>query len=142
MNFLELIAKIEIYLASVLEEQAKNSENEKKIMIFDKCPIDNIAFIEREQLDEMLEKLDTNYNEIINSYDLILHLETVAKSYPELYSHENNSNRTLNKELAIKRNDRLLEAYEQCKNRVVINGYKNIKDKQEKVIEEIEKILI
>ncbi len=47
-------------------------------------------------------------NEIIESFDLILHLETIAKNYPELYTNENNKNRTLNKELAIQRNDRLL----------------------------------
>ena len=141
MNFLKLIAKIEIYLGTILEEQANSSENEKKIMFIDKCPIDNLAFIEKDELDNMLEKLNTNYNEIIDSYDLILHLETIAKSCPELYTNENNPNRTLDKELAIKRNDRLLDAYSKSKKRVIINGYKDIKNKQDKVIEEIEKIL-
>lgn len=141
LNFLELITKVELYLGNVLEVEAKNSLNKNKIMFFDKCPIDNLAFIEREQLDDMLGRLDTSYNEIIDSYDLIFHLETIAKDYPELYNNENNKNRTLDKELVIKRNDRLLDAYNESNKRVIIGCYEDIKIKYDKVIEEIEKIL-
>lgn len=141
INFLELIVKIELYLGNILEKEANDSGNENKIMFFDKCPIDNLAFIDRDELDSILNKLSTSYSEIINSYDLIIHLETIAKEYPELYTNETNNNRTLDKELAIKRNDRLLEAYSSSKNRIIINGYKDIKCKQEKVIKEIERIL-
>ena len=124
-----------------MEKETEKSSNKNKIMLIDKCPIDNMAFIKREDLDKMLERLNTSYNEIINSFDLILHLETIAKDYPELYNNENNKNRTLYKELAVKRNDMLLEAYKQSTRRVIIKGYKNIKDKQEKVREEIENML-
>jgi len=142
MNFLELIAKIELYLSNLLVEQAQNSDNEKKMILFDKCPIDNIAFIEKEELTNMLEKLNTSFDEIINSFDLILHLETIAKSYPELYTNDNNKNRTLDKELAITRNNRLLEVYRQNPKCVVIEGCKDIKEKQEKAIKTIESILL
>lgn len=142
LNFLELIAKIELSLGNILEKEANDYINENKIMFWDKCPIDNLAFIDRDELDIMLKKLNTSYSEIINSYDLIIHLETIAKDYPELYTNETNKNRTLDKDLAIKRNDRLLEAYSSCAKRVIIDGYKDIKCKQEKVIKEIEKILI
>ena len=142
MNFLELIAKIELYLSNLLVEQAQNSDNEKKMILFDKCPIDNIAFIEKDELTDMLKKLNASYDEIINSFDLILHLETIAKSYPELYTNDNNKNRTLDKDLAITRNNRLLEVYRQNPKCIVIEGYKDIKEKQEKVIKAIESILI
>lgn len=140
INFLELIAKIELYLDNLLVEQAKNSSNEKKMIFIDKCPIDNIAFIGKDELSNMLKKLDTNYDDIINSYDLILHLETIAKSYPELYTNDNNKNRTLDKELAITRNNSLLEFYKQNSKCVVIDGCKDIKEKQAKVIKAIENI--
>ena len=94
MNFLELIAKIELYLGNLLLEQAQNSNNEKKMILFDKCPIDNIAFIEKEELTDMLKKLNTSFDEIINSFDLIMHFETFAKSFPELYTKDYNKNRT------------------------------------------------
>ena len=81
MNFLELIAKIELYLSNLLVEQAQNSNNEKKMILFDKCPIDNIAFIEKDELTDMLKKLNTSYDEIINSFDLILHLETEPNNF-------------------------------------------------------------
>lgn len=141
LDFLELITKIELYLRDVLEKETEKSLNENKIMIIDKCPVDNMAFIKREELDKMLEKLNTSYFEIINSFDLILHLETIAKDYPEFYTNENNKNRTLDKDLAVERNDRLIEAYKESNKRVIIKGYKDIKEKQERVIEEIEKVL-
>ena len=112
------------------------------MILFDKCPIDNIAFIEKEELTNMLEKLNTSFDEIINSFDLILHLETIAKSYPELYTNDNNKIRTLDKELAITRNNRLLEVYRQNPKCVVIEGCKDIKEKQEKAIKTIESILL
>lgn len=141
VEFLELIVDIELYLAKMLENQANKSISENKIMLFDRCPIDNLAFIDRKELDIMLKKKNTSYDKIINFYDLIIHLETIAKTYPELYNNENNRNRTTNKEIAINRNDRLLEAYNGCNKRVIISGYKNIEFKQEKVIEEIEKYM-
>lgn len=142
LNFLELIINVELYLASILEKEAKNSMNKNKIIFFDKCPIDNIVFIEREELDYILEKFNISYSEIMSSYNLIIHLETVAKNYPELYNNENNKNRTLDKNLAIKRNDRLLDAYSKSDKRVIIDSYKDIKVKYNKVIEEIEKMLV
>ncbi len=142
MNFLELIAKIELYLSNLLIEQAQNSNNEKKMILFDKCPIDNIAFIEKDELTNMFKNINTSFDEIINSYDLILHLETIAKSYPKLYTNDNNKNRTLDKDLAIARNNRLLEVYGQNSKCIVIEGCKDIKEKQEKVIKAIESILI
>ncbi len=141
LEFLELISKIELYLRDVLEKETEKSSNKNKIMLIDKCPVDNMAFIKREELDKMLEKLNTSYYEIINSFDLIIHLETIAKDYPELYTNENNKNRTLDKELAVSRNNRLLEVYKESNKRVIIKGYKDIKDKQERVIDEIEKVL-
>lgn len=141
LEFLELITKIELYLRDVLEKETEKSSNKNKIMLIDKCPVDNMAFIKREELDKMLEKLNTSYYEIINSFDLIIHLETIAKDYPELYTNENNKNRTLDKELAVSRNNRLLEVYKESNKRVIIKGYKDIKDKQERVIDEIEKVL-
>ena len=141
LEFLELISKIKLYLRDVLEKETEKSSNKNKIMLIDKCPVDNMAFIKREELDKMLEKLNTSYYEIINSFDLIIYLETIAKDYPELYTNENNKNRTLDKELAVSRNNRLLEVYKESNKRVIIKGYKDIKDKQERVIDEIEKVL-
>ena len=138
MEFLELIAKIEIFLSNTVEEYIKN---DNAIVFYDKCPIDNLAFIEKDELEKMLEKLGTSFDKTINLFDLIIHLETIAKTYPELYSNDGNLNRTLDKRLAISRNDKLLEAYSNSKNRVIIEGTKDIQDKQNKVIEAIEKIL-
>ncbi len=68
-------------------------------------------------------------------------METIAKDYPELYTNKNNKYRTLDKELAIKRNDKLIEAYNKVNKRVIIGCYENIEIKYDEVIKEIENIL-
>ena len=55
--------------------------------------------------------------------------------------NDNNINRTLDIKLAIERNDKLLEAYNKYNNRILIDAYKDINEKKERVIEEIEKYL-
>ena len=90
----------------------------------------------------MLLELGTSYEKIVSSFDLIIHLETVAKKYPELYSNDNNVNRTLDIELAIERNNRLLEAYNNCDKRIIVDAYKNINEKKERVMAEIERIIM
>lgn len=141
LNFLELIIKLELYLKKILEKEANNSKNKSKIILFDKCPIDNIVFIERTELDNILEKLQTSYDEIINSYDIIIHLETMAKDYQKLYNNANNENRTLDKNLAVERDNKILNAYNCSTSRRIINCCENIEDKQKKVVKLIEELL-
>lgn len=82
MDFQELIIKTQI-------ENEKNCDFDG-VIIFDGSPIDSMKFINREEFDKFVKKYNTNFEEIINGYDGIIFLETIAKEYPELYSNENN----------------------------------------------------
>lgn len=133
MEFQELIIKTQI-------------DNEKKcdydgVIIFDGSPIDSMKFITREEFDKIAQKYNTDFEEIINGYDGIIFLETVAKDFPELYSNENNKARLTNVDAAVVRNDKLFSIYNSSSKIYLIKPDEDIENKKKKVIEVIETIV-
>ena len=140
-NFQELVVGMQLEIQKTYERAISLSGNNKNLIIFDRCPIDAMMFISREEFDDIANKFDKTYEEIINSYDGIIHMEAVAKTFPELYTSENNNARRDEGDHTIETDNRLLEAYREHPNRVIIGSYKEFNEKVKKLIEEIEKIL-
>lgn len=133
MEFQELIIKTQI-------DNEKNCDCDG-VVVFDGSSIDSMKFITREEFDKFVEKYNTNFKEIINGYDGIIFLETVAKEFPELYSNENNKARLTDIDAAIARNDKLFNIYNSSSKIYLIKPDKDIENKKKKVIEVIEKIV-
>lgn len=140
-NFQELVIKMQIEIQKTYEKAIQLSENNKNLIVFDRCPIDAMMFIDRTDFDEIARKFNTTYEEIISSYDGIIHMEAVAKKYPELYTSDNNKARRDEEKHTIETDDRLLEAYKSHPNRVIIYGCKDYAEKVKKLIEKIENML-
>ena len=100
-----------------------------------------MKFITREEFEEFTRKYNTSFNKIINGYDGIIFLETVAKKFPELYSNENNSARLTDVDAAVTRNDKLFQIYNENSNVYLIKPEKNMEIKNNNVINTIKKIL-
>ena len=133
MEFQELIIKTQI-------ENEKNCDYDG-VIIFDGSPIDSMKFINREEFDKFAKKYNTNFEEIINGYDGIIFLETVAKDYPELYSNENNKARLTDVNVAVDRNDKLFNIYNNNSKVYLIKPNKDIEVKKKKIIEVVESII-
>ena len=133
MEFQELIIKTQI-------ENEKNCDYDG-VIIFDGSPIDSMKFINREEFDKFVKKYNTNFEEIINGYDGIIFLETVAKDYPELYSNENNKARLTDVNAAVDRNDKLFNIYNNNSKVYLIKPDKDIEVKKKKIIEVVESII-
>lgn len=133
MEFQELIIKTQI-------ENEKNCEL-AGIVIFDGSPIDSMKFINREEFDVLVKKYNTSFKEIIDGYDGIIFLETVAKEFPELYSNENNKARLTNINAAISRNDKLFNIYSNNTKVYLIKPDKDIEVKKKKIIEAVKSII-
>lgn len=134
MKFQELVIKKQI-------DNEKNC-NYDGVVIFDGSPIDSMKFITKEEFDTFVHKYNTDFEKIINGYDGIIFLETVAKDFPELYSNENNKARLTDIDLAIIRNDKLFNIYNSSSNIYLIKSDKDIENKKKKVIEVIDKIVL
>ena len=133
MSFQELVIKTQL-------------ENEKKcnydgVIIFDGSPIDSLKFISRDEFDNLVNKYDSGFENIIGSYDAIIFLETVAKKYPEFYSNKNNKARLTDLEAAVARNDKLFNIYNRNSKVYLIKSESNFDNKKKKVIEIIERII-
>ena len=133
MEFQELIIKTQI-------EDEMNC-NYDGIVIFDGSPIDSMKFITREEFDAFVEKYNTNFEKIINGYDGIIFLETIAKNFPELYSNGNNKARLTDISAAIIRNDKLFNIYNSNSKIYLIKPDIDIEVKKKNVIDVIAKIL-
>ena len=133
MEFVELIIKNQI-------ANERNCQG-KEIIIFDGSPIDSMKFIKREEFEEFARKYNTSFNKIINGYDGIIFLETVAKKFPKLYSNENNLARLTDVDAAVTRNDKLFQIYNENSNVYLIKPEKNMEIKNNNVINTIKKIL-
>ena len=133
MEFQELIIKTQI--------DNENNCDYDGVVVFDGSPIDSMKFITREKFDKFAEKYNTDFEKIINGYDGIIFLETVAKDFPELYSNENNKARLTDIDVAIIRNDKLFNIYNSSSKIYLIKPDKDIENKKKKVIEVIEKIV-
>lgn len=141
VNFQKLIINAELKIYDIYKKAINMSKNEKNLIIFDRCPIDCMMFLTREELDEILKEYNTSYEDIINQYDGIIHFEAVYKKYPELYTSKNNNARRSEGTHTIETDNRLLDAYKSHPNRVIVKCTKDFKDKVNNAIKEIEFIL-
>ncbi len=140
-NFQELVIRMQLEIQKTYEKAISLSENNKNLIIFDRCPIDAMMFINREEFDEIANKFNTTYEDILNSYDGIIHMEAIAKRFPELYTSDNNKARRDEGLHTIETDNRLLEAYKNHHKRIIVNSYKNFNEKINNVIQKIEEII-
>ena len=144
----EKIGKFE-FIELVIKTQMNNEEEcykkyggeEKTIVVFDGSPIDSLKFISEDELESILKKYDLNIDTIINRYDAIIFLQTIAKKNPELYSNANNIARLTDVNLAIERNDRLERYYNKYGKTHVIECEEDISIKNDNIIKAVKMII-
>lgn len=141
MNFQQLVIELQIQMEKFYKNVLSFSKGNKNIILFDGSPIDSLKFITKKEFDEIICNYGLTYNEILSSYDGIIHLETVAKKFPELYTTSNNSARMNNITDAIERDNKLIDAYKLHPNHIIIGSYKDIDEKKSKVLDGINIIL-
>lgn len=139
LEFMDLVIKTQINN----EEECfkKYGGDEKTIVVFDGSPIDSLKFISEDELESILKKYDLNIDRIINRYDAIIFLQTIAKKYPELYSNANNAARLMDVNLAVERNDRLEKYYNKYEKTSVIECEKDISIKNDNILKAVEMII-
>src|SRR5574344_1202059 len=94
LKFQEVILKYQISKERIYKETASQyGENEKIIIIYDRGLIDNKAYIGQEKFDELLKKLKMQEIDIMDSYDMVIHLVTAADGAKDAYTLSNNSAR-------------------------------------------------
>lgn len=116
-------------------------ENSKCVIIYDRGAIDNKAYIGQEKFNLILNHLGLNELQIMDNYDMVLHLVTAADGKQENYTLGNNSARKETIEEAKALDRATLNAWSGHNNLKIIDNDINFEDKMRKVINEINNLL-
>ena len=120
----------------------KKNINTKIVVFFDRSCIDIKAYIPEEIWKQILYYHNLNETQILNRYDVIIHLETVLTLKKSILENKTNPARyETNKSEAINIDKNLLEVYKRHKNIKIIGAYENVSEKYSKFTEIIEKEL-
>lgn len=139
VEFQDIIFKYQLFKENLVLNIVNNNNFLNNIIIFDRGVIDNKAYIKDEEFEMILKKYNYSENDLLARYDLIIHLETGAKS--NYYRIDNNSCRKENVDLAIKLDNLTYKAWQNHNNLVKIECYDNFYDKQNQIINVIDKEL-
>ena len=141
LDFQKLVIQLQIEMQKIYENVLSLSKSNKNIVLFDGSPIDCLKFITKKEFDDIVSNYGLTYDTILNSYNGVIHLETVAKKFPELYTTSNNSARKSDVNEAVNRDNRLIEAYKDHPNRVIISSYRNLDEKRISIQDGMDKII-
>ncbi len=139
LEFQNIIFKYQLFKENLVLNIVNNNNFLNNIIIFDRGILDNKAYIKDEEFEMILKKYNYSENDLLARYDLIIHLETGAKS--NYYRTDNNSCRKENVDLAIKLDNLTYKAWHNHNNLVKIECYDNFYDKQNEIISVIDKEL-
>ena len=103
--------------------------------------LDNRAYMSEEEFKICLDKLNTTEDEVNNSYDAIFHLETAAKGLEQYYQLENNAARYETVEEAAALDDRLIKAWSNHPNHIIIRNNEDFDAKINLLINEISRFI-
>ena len=139
LEFQDIIFKSQLFKENLVLNIVNNNNFLNNIIIFDRGILDNKAYIKDEEFEMILKKYNYSENDLLARYDLIIHLETGAKS--NYYRTDNNSCRKENVDLAIKLDNLTYKAWHNHNNLVKIECYDNFYNKQNEIISVIDKEL-
>lgn len=121
-----------IFQRIVLEEQlakektrdlaALHCKNNKVVILYDRGILDNRAYLTDEEFKKLIDEKNITEAEILQRYDLVLHLVTAADGKEEYYTLANNVARFETPEEAIKRDRRTMETWSTHPNQKIIGN--------------------
>ncbi len=138
VDFQRFILKYQ-YQKEQLYQQAISSlpEEEKCIIVCDRGLMDNKAYIPDATFHELCHELGVGELNILDSYDMVLHLVTAADGCSEYYTLANNEARSESIDEAICLDKKTQQAWSGHNRFVIIDNSSNFEDKINRVLENI-----
>ncbi len=136
VEFQRSVIDLQLKLEEIAENTAKKSEKET-IILCDRGIIDDKAYIAKEEFQKLLAQINRKELDIMESYDLVIHLKTAADGKEEFYTLDNNTARTETIEEAREKDKKTLEAWLGHEKLKIIGNETNFKEKMSRTIYEI-----
>lgn len=133
--FQDILLSYQLAKEKIIDEIVYNSSDDKIVIIYDRGTIDNKAYIGQKRFDNLLEKYNLNEVDLLNKYDLVIHLETGAKI--NNYNKDNVA-RSESEEDALVLDTKTYDAWKYHNNLIKVKSRDNFIEKQEEIIKIIE----
>lgn len=142
-EFQNIILNLQLQNERLYEQAALSYSNDTKcIMIYDRGFMDNNAYIDTKSFDRVLLENNMSKLDLIDHYDMVLHLVTAALGAEKFYTLENNGARIETIEEARDLDKRTMDAWRNNSNLYIIGNETDFKSKIDRVISHIEQLII
>ena len=141
VTFQTLMLKTQYFKESIVNDILKN-RNEKIIVLFDRGILDNKAYFDNSKdFDYIINNIDKSEIELLDSYDLVIDLLSLASCKPSGYTLVNNKIRTETIEEAIKLDEKTSNVWVGHKNLYLYNSNVSIEEESIYIIKKIEEVI-
>ncbi len=116
-------------------------EEEQCVLLYDRGLLDNKAYITDKEFQEIVKEQGCSELDMLDSYDMVLHLVTAADGCPEFYTLENNGARSESVEEAIRLDQRTQHAWTGHNRLVIIDNTTDFETKINRALENIYQVV-
>ena len=116
-------------------------DDTKIILLCDRGSVDVCAYLGQENYQKMLKENNLTHEGLMNEYDLVIHMITVAVNMENRYSNSNNKARFEDSEEAINVDNNIKEAWKDSKNLKVVPVCDCLEDKIQIAINYVDELL-
>lgn len=117
------------------------SDDTKVVILCDRGSVDVCAYLGRDNYLRMLDENNLKNEDLLNEYDLVIHMITVAADMENRYSNSNNKARFEDSQEAIDVDNNIKEAWSDHKNLKVVPVCEYLEDKIELAIKYVDEVL-
>ena len=141
-DFENEILNLQLFKEKRFKDFLKNYNDDDKIVIlYDRGAVDIKAYLGEEDYNKMLEENNLKNEDLINEYDLVIHMITVAADMEQRYSNSNNKARFEDSQEAIDLDKRTSDAWKLHPNLKVVPVCEFLEDKIQMAINYVDELL-
>ena len=142
-DFENEVLNLQLYKEKRYKDFLNNYKDDEKIIIlYDRGTVDVKAYLGEENYQRMLEENHLNHQKLLDEYDLVIHMTTVAANMENRYSNSNNTARFEDSQEAIDVDNKITKAWKGHHNLKVVPVCELLEEKIEKAIKCVDELLI
>jgi len=147
LNFQKIIFEYQYYKEEMFNKVVDMYKDDKIVIIYDRGLMDNMAYIDDSEFEMIVQNfcvssgINLSISDILNRYDMVIHLVTSADGKKDSYTLDNNNARTESADDAVKLDRKTMNAWSRHDNLVIIDNEKDFREKIDKVLDAIHKLI-
>ena len=147
VEFQKIIMLYQLQKEEIYDKVLEQYQKDKVVVVYDRGILDNKAYINDEEFKEVLNYVSYNKGkkiceeDLLERYDMVIHLVTAADGKKDAYTLDNNSTRTEGIEEAINLDKKTMNAWIRHPNLKIIDNEESFNTKIDNVMQKIYELL-